>query len=227
MTRWALEDLADYVRGVAPAETRTAIDADLAGGGPAALQTRRDLELLAAVAAVARGDATAARADLPGSTGSDRLLPSRDSLIAVRAMFTAAAHELEPPLSLLPLLAVTDPHAGHPAGFRSAQLGHRDLEIQGERFSLDLSVDTPYDAIDVIVVGRITPAPSESWSVERVPAVLVGGGEVLATAVTNDFGEFHVATQTEEDDVELCLLISGVGQVRIPIDRRDPLFARR
>jgi len=46
----------------------------------------------------------------------------------------------------------------------------------------------------------------------------------LATAVTNEFGEFHVAAQSEEDDVELCLLIQGVGQIRVPIDRKEPPF---
>ena len=79
----------------------------------------------------------------------------------------------------------------------------------------------------MVVVGRLTAAQSEPWSVERVPAILVARGTVLATAVTNRFGEFHVATQSEEDDVELCLLIQGVGQIRVPIDRRDPLFPDR
>ena len=32
---------------------------------------------------------------------------------------------------------------------------------------------------------------------------------------------------SEEDEVELCLLIQGVGQIRVPIDRRDPLFPDR
>jgi hypothetical protein len=220
MTRWALEDLADYLRGVASPERRAAIEADLAearagrdatagDGGP-----MNDLQLLSEVSGALRQQ-------------ESPLGPSEDTVLAVSAMFTAAASDPDPPLPPLPLLSVHDPRAGLDAGYRSAQLGHRDLEIHGERFDLELSVDTPYDAIDVVVVGRLTAAHSEPWSVERVPAILVARGDVLASAVTNRFGEFHVAAQSEEDDVELCLLILGVGQIRVPIDRRDPLLGDR
>jgi hypothetical protein len=219
MTRWALEDLTDYVRGVAPPEKRAAIEADLsaglAAGGPDTgdFGLRADLELLGELAAVLRQER--------------EIGPSDDTRLAVSAMFQAAASHPDPGLAPLPLLSVHDPQAGLSSGLRSAQLGHKDLEIHGERFDLELSVDTPFDAIDVVIVGRLTRADTESWSVERVPAILVARGQVLATAVTNRFGEFHVATQSEEDDVELCLLIVGVGQIRIPIDRKDPLFPER
>jgi len=215
MTRWALEDLVDYARGVALPERKAAIEADLAAGGPRpepsdGHDTRVDLELLAEVSAALREDRAQG--------------PSADTLLAVSALFGAASRDADSVLPLLPLLSVIDPMAGLAAGLRSAQLGHRDLQIHGQRFDLDLSVDTPYDAIDVVIVGRLTRAEAEPWSVERVPAVLVARGEVLAGAVTNRFGEFHVAAQSEEDDVELCILIAGVGQIRIPIDRRDPLL---
>jgi hypothetical protein len=222
MTRWPLEDLADYVRGVAPADKRAAIETELAGarslGAPAGStaegsQLREDLRLLEEIAAVLRGDR--------GATASD------DALLAVSAMFIAAAKASASGLPELPILAVRDLQAGLSSGFRSAQLGHKELEIHGERFDLELSVDTPFDAIDVVVVGRLARGESEVWSVERVPAILVARGEVLATAVTNRFGEFHVAAESEEDDVELCLLILGVGQIRVPIDRSDPLFPER
>lgn len=253
MRRWALEDLADYVRGVAAAETRTAIEADLASGAPgvrlegdAALhaeELRRDIRLLAEVSAALRGDQRAERASQTRLLPESRLRqpaaggelaqpavpagPSRDALVAVEALPAAVARTAEAPLPVLPLLSVRDPFAGLPAGFRGARLGHRELQIKGERFELELSVDTPYDAADVIVVGRLAPGRSEQWTIEEVPAVLVGSGQVLATAVTNHFGEFHVATETEENRLELCLLISGVGQIRVPIDRRDPLCGDR
>jgi hypothetical protein len=218
MSQWSLEDLADYAQGVASPERSAAIEADLArDGDPATTALRRDLALVSEVAAVLREELAIERGQAPG--------PSAESLAAVSAMFAAARSDGNAGLPLLPLLAVHDPHAGLASGFRSAQLGHKDLEIHAEIFDLDLSVDTPYDAIDVIVVGRLTRAESQSWSVDQVPAILVGGGQVLATTVTNRFGEFHLATETEEDDVELCLLISGVGQIRVPIDRSDPLFA--
>ncbi|HVR30727.1 MAG TPA: hypothetical protein VMS86_14485 [Thermoanaerobaculia bacterium] len=236
MTRWPLEDLVDYVRGVAPAEKRTAIEADLAAaaareGAPGAADTaagaavalRRDLELLVEVAAVLRAERDAS--SQPGRAGGRALGPSADALLAVEAMLGAAALAPQAALPILSLVAITDPQAGLAAGLRSAQLGRRDLEIHSERFDLELSVDTPFDAIDVVVVGRLVRAQSETWSVDRVPAILVGAGQVLATGLTNRFGEFHVAAQSEEDDVVLCLLIAGVGQIRVPIDRRDPLFA--
>ncbi len=220
MKPWALEDLVDYVRGVAPADQRAAIEADLAGAraGGRTLDGGRgpqaDLLLLAEIAAALREQ-------------EDGQGPASDTLLAVSAMFSAAAADPDPPLPPLALLTVRDPLAGLYAGYRSAQLGHKDLEIHGQCFDLELSVDTPYDAIDVVVVGRLTAAKKEPWSVERVPAILVARGSVLATTVTNRFGEFHVAAQSEEDDVELCLLIQGVGQIRVPIDRRDPLFSDR
>ena len=220
MTRWALEDLADYVRGVAAEDRRAAIEADLtraaaaAGSGRTGAALRDDLDLLRAVAATLRREGEAAA-------------PSADTLLAVSAMFGAAASDPDPALPALPVLTVRDPQAGLSSGFRSAELGHKDLEIHGERFDLELSVDTPFDAIDVVIVGRLARAESEAWSVDRVPAILVARGQVLATAVTNRFGEFHVAAQSEEDDVELCILIQGVGQIRIPIDRSDPLFPER
>jgi hypothetical protein len=220
MTLWTLEDLADYFRGVGSADRRAEIAADVAAaraagrtlGGSRGPQP--DLDLLAEVAGALRHQEI--------EQG-----PSEDALLAVSAMFSAAAIDPDPPLPQLALLTVRDPQAGLYSGYRSAQLGHKDLEIHGQRFDLELSVDTPYDAIDVVVVGRLTAAQTEPWSVERVPAILVARGTVLATAVTNRFGEFHVATQSEEDDVELCLLIQGVGQIRVPIDRRDPLFPDR
>jgi hypothetical protein len=220
MTRWALEDLADYLRGVASPERAAGIEADLAAdrGRAGSLDDRgprADLELLADVAAALRQ---------PGQLPA----PSEDSLLAISAMFSVAATDPDPPaLPPLPLLSVDDPHAGLYWGYRGAQLGHRDLEIHGQRFDLQLSVDTPYDAIDVVVVGRLVAADSETWNVDRVPAILVAGSDVVATTVTNRFGEFHIAAQSEEDDVELCLLIRGVGQIRVPIDRRDPLLSDR
>lgn len=217
MTRWSLEDLADYLRGVAPEPTRGAIEADLARGGTPGNPfggppggPADDLRLLAEISAALRQ--------------RDEPAPSPDTLLAVSSMFSAAASAPEPPWVPLPLLSVVDPQAGLYSGYRSARLGHRDLEIHGQRFDLELSVDTPYDAIDVVIVGRLTAGESESWSVERIPAILVAGRDVLATAVTNEFGEFHVAAQSEEDDVELCLLIQGVGQIRVPIDRKEPPF---
>jgi hypothetical protein len=234
MTRWALEDLTDYVRGVAEPERRAAIEADLAASGareasgagsPAERADRADPAglgaALAADLALLRELGSALR-ERDGGAG-----PSPDTLLGLSAMFTAAAPDPDPPLAPLELLTVHDPQAGLYSGYRSAQLGHKDLEIHGQRFDLELSIDTPYDAIDVVVVGRITAAESERWSVERVPAILVARGDVVATAVTNRFGEFHVAGQSEEDDVELCLLIQGVGQIRVPIDRRDPYLSRR
>lgn len=220
MKPWALEDLVDYLRGVAPAGQRAAIEADLAasraggrtltaGHGP-----QSDLRLLTEIAAALRQ-----QDDGPG--------PAQDTLLAVSAMFSAAATDPDPPLPPLALLSVRDPLAGLYSGYRSAPLGHKDLEIHGRCFDLELSVDTPYDAVDVVVVGRLTAAQKEPWSVERVPAILVARGSVLATTVTNRFGEFHVAAQSEEDDIELCLLIQGVGQIRVPIDRRDPQFPDR
>jgi hypothetical protein len=241
MKRWPLEDLADYVRGVADPRQQAAIEADLAvveageaadpasaeearagyggtadPGAAEPLATRADLGLLREIVAALRADA---RDRAPG--------PSEDTLLGVSAMFTAAAADPDPALAPLELLTVHDPQAGLYSGFRSAQLGHKDLEIHGQRFDLELSIDTPYDAIDVVVVGRLTAGETERWSVDRVPAILVARGDVLATAVTNRFGEFHVAAQSEEDDVELCLLIQGVGQIRVPIDRKDPYLSPR
>ena len=222
MKRWPLEDLADYARGVAGPEIKTAIEADLAAPGTGSIEPdgyagpRADLALLAEVATALREN----RRD-------GRPWPSEDTLLGLSAMFTAAASDPDPPLAPLPLLTVTDPNAGLYSGLRSAQLGHKDLEIHGRRFDLELSIDTPFDAIDVVVVGRLIAADSEAWSVEKVPAILVAQNGVLATAVTNRFGEFHVAAQSEDDDVELCLLISGVGQIRVPIERRDPMLPHR
>ena len=222
MKRWPLEELADYVRGVADPDVRTAIEADLAAPRTGASEPdgytgpRADLALLAEITTALRQNQR-----------DGGLSPSEDTLLGLSAMFTAAASDPDPPLPPLPLLTVTDPNAGLYAGLRSAQLGHKDLEIHGRRFDLELSIDTPFDAIDVVVVGRLTAADTESWSVEKVPAILVARSNVLATAVTNRFGEFHVAAQSEEDDVELCLLISGVGQIRVPIERRDPMLPDR
>ena len=222
MRRWPLEDLADYVHGVAAPEVKTAIEADLAASGIGSNEPdgytgpRADLALLAEIATALRENQ---RERGPG--------PSEDTLLGLSAMFTAAASDPDPPMAPLPLLTVTDPNAGLYAGLRSAQLGHKDLEIHGQRFDLELSIDTPFDAIDVVVVGRLTAADAESWSVEKVPAILVARTGVLATAVTNRFGEFHVAAQSEDDDVELCLLISGVGQIRVPIERKDPMLPDR
>ena len=98
MTPWTLEDLADYLRGVGSADRRAGIAADLAaaraaggavddgGRGPKA-----DLDLLAEIAAALRQQ-------------ENQRGPSEDTLLAVSAMFSAAASEPDPPLPPLPLL---------------------------------------------------------------------------------------------------------------------------
>ncbi len=156
MTRWPLEDLADYLRGVGSADRRAAIDADLAAAAGRRRNAGRRSGLRRPISTCSP------RSPPPCGRTRDQRGPSEDTLLAVSAMFSAAASDPDPPLPPLPLLTVVDPQAGLYAGYRSAQLGHKDLEIHGQRFDLELSVDTPFDAIDVVVVGRLTRGANRS-----------------------------------------------------------------
>ncbi len=201
MTDWQLTDLVDYLRGASHAETTEAIKQDLAAGNR---EARADLDLFGEVAAVVSTDF------------SDT--PPESALRAARAAFTLTSpfSTSAPPFLETQKIGNSDA-ASQTVGLRGPARDHQDLHFRGAGFDLELSVDMPTESSDVVIVGRLSKAASQPWSIDEVPALLISRDEPLASTVTNRFGEFHVQCHSE-DSVELRILVPDLGQIRIPLE---------
>ena len=205
MRRYELEDWVDYVRGLGDAGRRRAMAEHLATGIDTSVA---DVRMLEEVRDLIVEDAT----DGPP-----------EALTWAAEAIAALATEGRYATPLLPLtLAPTAPADAEAARHREAHLGARKLLYRSEQFELDLWIEGPQGVSKSVVLGQIAKmGDGEASAIAEAAVFLLENGDIASSTLTNRFGEFHLEAPAERE-VELRIVIRGLGQIRIAIPTEDP-----
>jgi hypothetical protein len=189
----------DQVRGKALAPE--AMDLHLAG----CRRCRHARDLFGAVAEVARGEAAY---EVPERT-----------LRSARAIFDLQRPErvriLPQVLARLVYDSFAEPQL---VGVRSRQRVTRQAMYRAGDYYVDLRMESEPDTRRVSVVGQIANRRDPERSVSHVPIVLTSDEEVVARAVSNEFGEFQLG-YTPAKHLRLHVPVSDTGNIEVALNR--------
>jgi len=178
---------ADFVRGLLDPADRTSMEEHLSSGCRKCAGTARQMRKLAAVAD------SEARYKAPGHAVD----------------YVKAIHPLQAPESVdvannhmrLTYDSFREPL---PAGIRSQGQIIRHTRYQVGDHSLDLRQEIARGRSQVVLVGQITNQKEPDRPMPDVAVILVSGKEVVARAVSNEFGEFLFAYEPKAR-MKMCL----------------------
>lgn len=170
ITRWI-----DYVRGLASTTDQHEMYAHLQDCG----SCREEHDLLARLAVRMQADL---QYQVP-----------EHALHNVRALFTAKAQAKRTVLQKLVGHLVFD-SLQRPAlaGARSNAPGMRHALYEAGDYSVDLRLEEHPGSTRMNMVGQLAVRSQTTSSLDGIPIVLMSGREILAKAVSNQFGEFQL-----------------------------------
>ena len=200
MQPYDLADWVDYVRGLKPESEREAMTELLGRDAQAA----RDVAMLECVR-------DALQLDEP---------PPMTLAWTARAM----AGVRPPPLLQLPRISLhlisIEPPPEPPDARRHPYLGARRLFYRGERLDLDLWLEDPHGIQTSILMGHLSLRDEERKAspVQGASVFLLEKGQVAASTLTNQYGEFHLEA-LPEGQLGLQILVQDCGRVDLAIPR--------
>ncbi len=171
ITQWA-----DFVHGLAEEDERAAMEEHLSSG---CRKCQRATDLLRNLVAVA---------------GAEAQYESPQYLVhSARAMYALQQPERVDSLPRLVARLVYDSFRDPlPAGVRMRyRLSHQALYRAGD-LSLDFRLDHERGARYAVLVGQIANRKEPRKRMIHVPVFLISGKQIVARAVTNQLGEFHI-----------------------------------
>lgn len=189
---------ADFVRGIAPAETRREVETHLAGGcadcAPVCGMWKR-------VYAIAGNEASLAP-------------PDHVVRMVKRGLAARQAPEARPwTLAQLMFDSLNQPL---PVGVRSGASPARQLVFDAEGTVVDLVVDARPQSKTISVVGQVVDKRGTKVTSRPVTVVLwTETGLPLAEASANEFGEFQMEFAAQ-DRLRLSVEIMGCKSIHIP-----------
>jgi hypothetical protein len=202
MSHFDIGEWADFARGLVEPSRREAMDAHLTSGCEAC---GRWAAVLGKTAQVARAEAGI---EVP-----------EYAVHCARAIFTLHQPERVRILSHVMSRIVFDSFAEPlPAGVRAQHRLSRQTLYEAGPYALDLRQEREHDASRIALVGQIADRREPGRDLGGLPVVLTSGKSVVATAISNEFGEFHV----EYDATRRIRLMVGIESTR-----EGPRSARR
>lgn len=201
---------ADFVRGLTARPAQASMEAHLSSG---CRRCGRAAEALGMVATVARGEEAF---DVP-----------HDALGWAMAVFW-----LRPPerVRILPrVLArlVFDSFGeAQPVGVRSLERVSRQAMYRAGDYYVDLRMETEPGTRRVSLVGQIAGAKADQRALGNVPVVLAAGTDILARAVSNEFGEFQMSYEPGQQ-LRLYVPVGGDRGIEVPLSRLTDSKAKR
>jgi hypothetical protein len=191
----------DRVRGKVLAPVEEEMDLHLAG----CRRCRRSRDLFGAVADVARSEAAY---EVPNGT-----------LRSARAIFALQSPERVRILPRILASLVYDSFA-EPllVGIRSRQRVTRQAMYRAGDYYVDLRMESQPETRRVSVVGQIANRRDPERSVAHVPIVLTSDEEVVARAVSNEFGEFQLVYAPAKH-LRLHVPVSDSGSIEVALNR--------
>ena len=129
-----------------------------------------------------------------------------------RAIFVKRHPEPLPALSRLAArLAYDSLRDPLPAGVRSTNLTRRQALYEAGDYCLDLRLETDPNERDFTLIGQIANRKTPGEQMAGIPVFLVSGDDVLLSARSTEFGEFHIEYSYERN-LRLCVPI----QMQVP-----------
>jgi len=193
----------DSARGLVEEPVRVAMERHLASG---CRKCRRTAELLSKLAAAARNDS---RVQVP-----------QYALRCAQAIFVLQQPERVQILPRIPVRLLYDSFREPlPAGVRTQQRLSRQALYQAGDYSLDLQLEKERGSPRVALVGQIQNHKQPGKRLGGMPVLLLSGKQILAQAVSNSLGEFHM----EYTPTKRLWLYVGVRQAGKRIDVRKTM----
>lgn len=135
---------------------------------------------------------------------------------AVRMTKGMGAAHLHPASGSAPKLLFDSARNIVAAGVRSTSTLGRQVLYGVDPFRIDLRMEPLMDSDKVSIVGQILNAADPAKHSGDLPVVLWKGRKILAKSLTNNFGEFQVECDLEED-LHLQLSLPTGAEVMIPL----------
>ncbi len=200
-THFSDAELIDRVRGKLLASEEETMDLHFAG----CRRCRRARDLFAVVAEVARGEAAYA-------------VPE-NALRSARALFAVRSAERTRTLPRVFARLVYDSFAEPMlAGIRGRQRVTRQAMYRAGDYYVDLRMESEPETRHVSMVGQIANRRDPERSVAHVPIFLKSDEEVVARAVSNEFGEFQLGYAPAKR-LRLHVPVSNAENIEIALNR--------
>jgi hypothetical protein len=189
---FAVEQWADFVRGLTREEERTVMQNHLATG---CAKCSDALGFAERVYRTAQRESAYQPPD-----GAVRIVKAAFRVAQTRPLGVVAAQVLFDS-SLDPL----------PSGVRSTAPTSRQLLFGAGQYRIDVRIEPQVDRDQVTLVGQLLTAAGEGKGVESARVKLVKGRKVVAETSTSEFGEFHLDCELE--GVELHVLVQPEEEI--------------
>lgn len=195
----------DHSRGLGTPEERAAREAHAA----ACAECRRASQLWGRLAQIARADTEDA---VPAAVIDE-----------ARSIFVPpAAEERTNPIQLLAELVYDSFRDPLPVGLR-AEDRPSQIRFEAGPYSLDLHlnrerVDREAGAARMVLIGQIAHRGQHDQSLPIMPVLLVTGKRVVASCVSNEWGEFHLEYDPQTR-VRLQIPVGKNERIEIPLPR--------
>lgn len=95
-----------------------------------------------------------------------------------------------------------------PAGMRAQHRISRQTVYTAGDYHLDLWMEHERGSARVILVGQVADRKEPTRAMGNIPVVLLSRNKVIAHAISNDFGEFHL-DYTPQRHLRLCVPVRG------------------
>jgi hypothetical protein len=202
MKHYAIDQWADFTRGLIACEERTQMQAHLQSG----CQKCRELS-----------DFTTKLTITCASLATD---PVPESTVRLaRAIFPVRVHDRPKRGNRLPIELIFDSFlVPSPVGLRATwQVGWQGLYRAGD-CSVDLRIEPELKSSRAAVIGQITNHVLPELEMGNLPVCLKAGKLVVAETLSNRFGEFQMEYE-QQSQLKLCINLRDSKSIQVPLKR--------
>ena len=202
MKHYAIDQWADFTRGLIAREERTQMQAHLHDGCQKCGQLSDFTTRLTITCTSSAADA------IPEST-----------VRLARAIFPVRVHDRPKRGNRLPIELIFDSFlVPSPVGLRATwQVGWQGLYRAGD-CSLDLRIEPELKSSRTAVIGQVTNHVLPELDMGNLPVSLRAGKLVVAETLSNRFGEFQME-YAQQPQLQLCINLPDSKSIRVPLKR--------
>ena len=188
----------DYVRAVADDGDRTAMQKHVEDGCRVCSSLVATLERLVTTA------------EIDGA-----IAPPAGALRSVKAFFTVQSGGAAGRWTELVLRRAFDSNLAPAADSRASSHDVRQLLFESDEYTLELSLDQTPGEVDAVLRGQLLEARGEPRS--HTPVFLVGGGQVIGRAISQQHGTFEMAGRLDQP-CELWVFPDDRNRIRLRLE---------
>lgn len=208
MKHYEVGEWTDFVRSLVAEPDRIEMEQHLAG-----------CPQCGAVVEFLRGVARAAQAESSYESATSELAaPARDVFSGLPAPAGARDRVMEAFHTLVANLTYDSAADLRPAGARALAASSRQLLYEAGEFSVDLRFELETESSRTTLVGQVASRKHPHRWMNGLPVAIHSGAAVLATASTNEFGEFELEyTPRQNMSIRISVTAAAV-RLDIPLE---------